>query len=748
MGFNVVGYLTIIVCLIHIVLLFFVINSKKRSKYFFWYISIIVSILLWSLATFFYNSIPLGHEVLLLKLVYVFSNCIVVSYTFFAHYFPKVIKTKYKVLLLILLFLVVPSMYILLFTDMLIVDVKFIPEQYLSVAQMGDGYLIYMLPTFLGVFFVAIYLLAKIKRFSGYNRNQMKFFFWGSIFMFLPTIFLDYFVPIVFGNTEFYRWGPVFGIIFNVCIVYSMLATRFMGVRSIIGSFIKYVLIFLFNTGILLGSYHIIAHFGNDISPVNRLVVIFFFLAPISVYINTKIFRRISNKIKNVYINPSVDFEDEEQKYFNFLENELNLDKIGEETIRFLKRIFGIDRVTLFLCGKGENDIVYQRVIKVRYVDQDDLLSILLDWDTVSTSNILLLSEVELMTTEELIHFPNTWKRVLTFMKYNNISLIYKMPERLDLRGLIIIGFEETERFLTKEDLAIIEGIGKAFSGAMGRSRLYKKIHDFNKDLKTKVDEQTREIHLKMERMKELRQREKDMLDILGHELRTPLTIIKNAIELIEYDKEIKEKSNEILKWDGTVQDQFNYIKSGLRRELRLVETLLLATKLDASRLQANICDVDLVKIIKNTCYAFKREADIKHLKLLVKYQKKKKWIAKADNLHSQQIVDNLVSNAIKYTFRGHVEINLIEEGKYIVLSVKDTGEGIRKHNLAKLGQKFYRVNQYISKKRKKNSVIRPGGTGLGLYVTFGLIKAMGGKYEIQTEIGKGSTFKIFFPTK
>ena len=63
------------------------------------------------------------------------------------------------------------------------------------------------------------------------------------------------------------------------------------------------------------------------------------------------------------------------------------------------------------------------------------------------------------------------------------------------------------------------------------------------------------------------------------------------------------------------------------------------------------------------------------------------------------------------------------------------------------LVKKFYRANQYINHKISeiKTAVVRPGGTGLGLYVTFGLISAMGGRYEVQSELGKGSTFKVFF---
>lgn len=79
--------------------------------------------------------------------------------------------------------------------------------------------------------------------------------------------------------------------------------------------------------------------------------------------------------------------------------------------------------------------------------------------------------------------------------------------------------------------------------------------------------------------------------------------------------------------------------------------------------------------------------------------------------------------------------------------TVIDTGKGILRDDIPKLGQKFYRLNNYIeSSKGDKVDVIRPGGTGLGLYVAFNLVKKMGGNISVQSELGKGSAFSFSLP--
>jgi two-component system phosphate regulon sensor histidine kinase PhoR len=75
-----------------------------------------------------------------------------------------------------------------------------------------------------------------------------------------------------------------------------------------------------------------------------------------------------------------------------------------------------------------------------------------------------------------------------------------------------------------------------------------------------------------------------------------------------------------------------------------------------------------------------------------------------------------------------------------------DSGKGISEEELSRIGQKFYRIENYISEEEGRPDLVRPGGTGLGLYVTFGLVDKMGGKMDVKSEIGKGTKFTFMLP--
>lgn len=108
------------------------------------------------------------------------------------------------------------------------------------------------------------------------------------------------------------------------------------------------------------------------------------------------------------------------------------------------------------------------------------------------------------------------------------------------------------------------------------------------------------------------------------------------------------------------------------------------------------------------------------------------------DNDHLREVVSNLVENAIKYTRKGNVTIDIAGDATHARLSVHDTGIGIPKEDQVHLFQKFYRVD---------NSDTRDiGGTGLGLYLCRRLVETMGGRLWLESIYGEGSTFFVEFP--
>lgn len=179
-----------------------------------------------------------------------------------------------------------------------------------------------------------------------------------------------------------------------------------------------------------------------------------------------------------------------------------------------------------------------------------------------------------------------------------------------------------------------------------------------------------------------------------------------------------------------------------VRRELTLIETLLSATKVEGNRIQLHLTKIDMKDVIDDSLEALRRDAQEKGL--TINYDPPQhEIIAYADRVRTQEVMDNFLSNAIKYTPRGQITISVGEDDGFAWISVKDSGVGISREDIKKLGKKFFRAQPHYS----AEDGARPSGTGLGLYVTFELIDVMNGKRDIQSEIGKGSTFSFYLPS-
>ena len=358
----------------------------------------------------------------------------------------------------------------------------------------------------------------------------------------------------------------------------------------------------------------------------------------------------------------------------------------------------------------------------------------------IATQEILIEQFLLKRVDEELT------KELYSDFHRKNIELAIPLNIGDKLGGAIFM--ENLGRVLGIKEHEILTLLAENASVAISRAILYEEVEKFSQSLQIKVDEQTKELRARMESMEQMRQREKDLLDIMGHELRTPLTIARNSLDLMEIYKKKQKKKRKTIKWNSDFQKQYEYIRSAIRREMGIVETLLSATKLDAKKMETHIADVDLTRIVETTLLGFEQEALRKGLKVKVDMDMRKSWVIKADSLQIQQVLDNLVSNAIKYTHEGTVRISLKEEGKKVKIVVSDTGEGISEKDLKKLGTKFFRLNQYLPSNDKddsKEGLVRPGGTGLGLYVAFGLIDLMNGSYDVKSKEDKGSTFTVTF---
>lgn len=250
-------------------------------------------------------------------------------------------------------------------------------------------------------------------------------------------------------------------------------------------------------------------------------------------------------------------------------------------------------------------------------------------------------------------------------------------------------------------------------------------------DYSVRTDSQTSTVELrelsqainnmaeKIERQEGLR---KQLTSDVAHELRTPLTNISTQVEMIVDGlfEPTKERLNGIY-------DEVNRLSSLVSEleKLQLIEN----TKL-------NKTEVDLLELAKSTASVFEAEFNKYNLQCTVLGEK---TLLFADEGKLRQVITNLISNAIKYSqSSGTIEISVKSDGKNAVLSVKDHGIGISEEDKELIFERFYRTDKSRSRKS--------GGVGIGLAIVNAIVKAHGGKIEVESTEGMGSDFIVTLP--
>ncbi len=256
--------------------------------------------------------------------------------------------------------------------------------------------------------------------------------------------------------------------------------------------------------------------------------------------------------------------------------------------------------------------------------------------------------------------------------------------------------------------------------------------------MNSKVKSATAKIRKQKAIIEEKYRVERDMMGIMGHELRTPITVARGMTELL------LAKVNSGQELDLTyLKEKLEKIHISITKEADLIQTMLSTSHVDNSKINLQATQFNLVDTIEFSLQAYQKDAEAKQLKLTFENHKPEGFVITNDPNRVQEIVNNLISNAIKYTHQGSVTVTLDEKDGKVIFSVKDTGIGIPKKELQNIGKKFYRVHQHLD---SSHTIVRAGGTGLGIYVVKGLLKAMGGELLIESEVNVGSTFTAIFP--
>jgi PAS domain S-box-containing protein len=228
----------------------------------------------------------------------------------------------------------------------------------------------------------------------------------------------------------------------------------------------------------------------------------------------------------------------------------------------------------------------------------------------------------------------------------------------------------------------------------------------------------------------QLNRMKSEFIAMAAHELRTPMTSIKGYISLLSagVTGAVNEKQQEFLQ----------VINSNVNRLMTLVNDLLDISKIEDEGLRLNFEPVLLADVVAEVTVAMQKQIEAKEQLLDIDVSTKLPEVV-ADRDRMIQVVINLLSNAHKYTPRnGKLAINGRQANGYLVLDFCDSGIGISPQDQEHLFTRFFRAENAMN--------TQESGTGLGLAICYEIIERHGGEIQVESELGKGSTFRILMP--
>ncbi|WP_343729666.1 ATP-binding protein [Duganella sp.] len=275
--------------------------------------------------------------------------------------------------------------------------------------------------------------------------------------------------------------------------------------------------------------------------------------------------------------------------------------------------------------------------------------------------------------------------------------------------------------------------LGGTLDGVLLAFALADQIRLLRNNLEQRVNERTAELTEAKEHAEVVSRHRIDFLSAMSHDIRTPLAGVIGMIKFALRDQSVRGRTEE-------------YLRIGLQNSeslLAILNDILDFSKIDAGRLSIETVDFDLITLIDDAVGILQQQADAKSLLLRYELAPDLPRYVRGDPTRLRQILLNLLGNAIKFTDRGEVrlEVSALQTANgrtSVSFDVSDTGPGIPAETLPRLFQKFEQADHSTTR--------RYGGTGLGLAICKELVELMGGSIAAASRVGAGSTFSFTLP--
>jgi signal transduction histidine kinase len=299
-------------------------------------------------------------------------------------------------------------------------------------------------------------------------------------------------------------------------------------------------------------------------------------------------------------------------------------------------------------------------------------------------------------------------------------SIISPVLDQKRLVGLLFVGSRNRRVDYSETDIELIHTLSEQLAHVWKLQSTVKKLR-----------ENERRIKIALKEKKNLQLLKSEFISVASHQLRTPLSSMRWFLEMLkggDYGPLTEDQR-------GAVEQ----ITESNQRMITLVNDLLDVSKVEDGKIEAKIKPIAVEAVIESAVSQHHIISNAKNISLTFEKPKKALPLVLADPTLLDHVIDNLISNSVKYTnARGKVTVSATVRDQMVQIAIADTGIGIKKSDSEKIFSKFFRAAEV-----KK---MQTGGSGLGLYLSKAMVEVMNGDIWFESRHGKGSTFFLSIP--
>ncbi len=727
-----IAYITYIPILILLIILGIFIyrknSSSKVNRYFSYFI---LSIFLWVFALLFADTVKEYDPALFWnKMAIIGPSLIVYFFLLFAKVFPTDegdFKKIYK------LILVIPALIIIVLSPTSLNVEKIILRSWGAEVVVGPLYL-FLLVYYVVFLFLAFYILIKkYKKSMNLVRNQIRYIFLGmgiSSILGLTTNL----VLLFFNISQYSLLGPISMLFFIGFTTYAILRYRLMDIRVIIRRSAVFTSLVLLITAIYAILAFILSLVFTDIFGVSSLILNGIVMA-ILVALGFEPLKKWLSEVTDSFLFKA-EYKPQEviAEFSDRLSSTLDLNTLTDFITQKTESVFKCTRVSLFLLDKDEN--VYKQAAmagingenQTNTIDKE-LFARVFNFLHGQNLDKEIIAREELRKTNEQMQ-NKVLDSLLAEMDKYEVNLIVPIYVKNELVGLLFYGDKKSGDVYSNEDIRMLQIIASQSGVAMQNARLYQEQKNFAVKLTEEVDKATKELKVANAQLKKLDVAKSEFISIASHQLRTPLTVIKGYLSMIQQKDfgEVPEK----------LANPLDKVFKSTLRIIGLVEDLLNVSRIESGRMKYDFEMVDPDALATEVFEELEQHAKSRGLQFTYVKPTKKIPALKLDRNKVREVFMNLMDNALKYTEKGFVTVQLEKLDGHVRFSVKDSGRGIAPDEMPELFQKFSRA--------KGVQLVHTEGTGLGLYIAKKIMQKHHAKIWAESEgNGKGSSFIIEF---